>query len=609
MSTGGPTSGADPTQHASGTVTSANPPDSSKTAPLSPEPSEEFHSKPFGPYEILDLIGHGGMGWVYLARDTRMNRLVALKLLPPGPFAGHANRKRFETEVRAAAQLDHPNVIPIYETDCIDNQLYFTMKYLDGHSLAQNRERFKGDARAVAGLMAKVARAVHFAHQRRILHRDLKPGNILLDSNGEPMVGDFGLAKLLDSADGITMSDALVGTLPYMSPEQRAGRANEISFASDVYALGVTLYEMITGARPNPDEDGLSVTARDPELKPGRNGDTPTLDPILAAIIGRCLRKSPRDRYPSAEALAIDLEKWLIGEPVTIEWRKPRKPLNRRLIIGLALGALLIWAGVVAWIFLAPLLEPGESPGARRIRTEVQPRLAQDRRATLVADKGLPAAYHWIAGEVPLSTADDGSLVIETKTHSVLELLADPQSSRYRLQAEVCQDPGPDGLGGIYFGRTKQIAGRRQSETLHWFCAFEFAEHGQNAESRLDENGNHQSRAGLAARGLRLPSEPVAHTYLPGMDWFFSRARDFPRWRQLAIDVSSENVAAFWDGGAVAKEISHGRLLDVVTLQTQPSSRIGVETPERTFPPRGGLGLYAEMGRFRFRNVTIELKN
>jgi eukaryotic-like serine/threonine-protein kinase len=242
---------------------------------------------------------------------------VALKVIGLGQWATKAHLKRFRREAEAAASLDHPGIVPIYEVGEGDGSCYFSMKFVEGGQLDEVVKRKPMSIRQAAELMAKVARTVHYAHEHGILHRDIKPGNILLDTNGEPHLTDFGLARLLESESTITRTLEVMGTPSYMAPEQAAGETPELTNATDVYGLGAVLYQLLTDHPPFAGGTTyktikllLETEPRQPRLL------NPKIDRDLSTICLKCLQKDPQRRYPSALALAEDLERWCKHKPI-----------------------------------------------------------------------------------------------------------------------------------------------------------------------------------------------------------------------------------------------------------------------------------------------------
>lgn len=310
----------------------------------------------FGDYELLEGIAQGGMGAIYKARQIKLNRTVALKTILAGRLAGEDQMKRFRAEAEAVANLDHPNIVPIYEVGDHDDQLFFSMRYVEGGSLDEHMKRFNADAHASAILMVKVARAIHFAHQHGILHRDLKPDNILLDAQGEPHITDFGLAKRVDAGENITVTGEIIGTPNYISPEQAEGKGFKLTTAVDVYGLGAILYELLTGKPPfradSPIETLRLVIEREPQRPSTLNH---RIDRDLETICLKCMEKDPPRRYGSADAVADDLDRWLRKEPIqarpsSVFYRARKWAYRRPAVAALAIsmiGGLCTLLGVI----------------------------------------------------------------------------------------------------------------------------------------------------------------------------------------------------------------------------------------------------------------------
>jgi TolB-like protein/Flp pilus assembly protein TadD/predicted Ser/Thr protein kinase len=310
-----------------------------------------------GDYELLEEVGRGGQGVVFRARQKSLDRIVALKVISLGQWASKAHLKRFRLEAEAAAKLEHPGIVPIHEVGERDGSCYFSMKFVEGGQLDEVVRRTPMSIRQAAELIAKVARTVHYAHEHGILHRDIKPGNILLDAKGEPHLTDFGLARLVESESSVTQTLDVLGTPSYMAPEQAVGNNAAVSSVTDVYGLGAVLYQLLTGQPPFAGGTTYETIRLLCETEP-RNPRVlnPKLDRDLSTICLKCLEKDPKRRYSSALALAEDLERWLKHEPILArhtgivargkKWvrRNPTSALLAASLVALAAGA-----GWIVW--------------------------------------------------------------------------------------------------------------------------------------------------------------------------------------------------------------------------------------------------------------------
>jgi serine/threonine protein kinase len=274
--------------------------------------------KYFGQYELLSEIARGGMGIVYRARQRNLNRIVALKMILSGAIAAPEDVKRFYTEAEAAASLEHPNIVPIYEIGEYEGQHFFSMALVDGKSLAEPLKGGPLGAKEAAAIMAKVADAIDYAHSKGVIHRDIKPANILIDAKGDPKITDFGLARIDEGDSILTRTGLILGTPSFMPPEQASGKVRNIGAHSDVYSIGATLYCLMTGQAAfqgaSPLET-LNMVLNEPAKEP--RSIVPSIPKDLQTICMKCLEKKPQDRYPSAGAVSKDLNRFLNGEPIT----------------------------------------------------------------------------------------------------------------------------------------------------------------------------------------------------------------------------------------------------------------------------------------------------
>ena len=404
----------------------------------------------FGDYELIEEIGRGGMGIVYRARQVSLNRFVAVKMLLHGEFSDEAFVRRFKIEAEAAAQLDHPHIVPIYEIGEHGGQHYFSMKLIEGGSLAERisecgmssaepkaafigppssgeEERSMGgqvsslneprSTRDAVRLFATVARAVHYAHQHGVIHRDLKPHNILLDRDGQPHLTDFGLAKLLERDTGLTVSEAVMGSPAYMAPEQAAGQTKHLTTAADVYSLGAVLYALLTGRPPFLAETPVATLRQVIESEPIKPRQlNKSLDPDLETICLKCLEKEPPRRYGSAEALADDLERWLRCEPILARPASAldhaRKWVRRKpAIASLAAATIVLLLAVAIGSPIAAFRINRERQRAEDNRQRARPKSLRLRHEFGAArmGRGRPRPHPQSAGSAPAASRRTGS--------------------------------------------------------------------------------------------------------------------------------------------------------------------------------------------------------
>lgn len=284
--------------------------------PSTPVPSSTTRRR-FGDYELIREIARGGMGVVYRARQPKLNRDVALKMILSGELASPGEIERFYREAEAAANLEHPGIIPIFEIGEIEGQHFFSMALVEGHSLAERLKEGPIAPREAVEITKKVSEAIAYAHRRNVIHRDLKPANVLIDYEGQPKVTDFGLAKQTEASAGLTATGQIIGTPSFMPPEQASGRVQEVDARSDVYSLGALLYALLTGRAPFQAAsvmDTLKQVIEQEPVPPRRLNSVIHSD--LEIICLKCLSKSQESRYQSADALVDELDRFLNGQPI-----------------------------------------------------------------------------------------------------------------------------------------------------------------------------------------------------------------------------------------------------------------------------------------------------
>jgi serine/threonine-protein kinase len=535
-------------------------------------------------YEILREIGMGGMGIVYEARETGLDRTVALKILRGGVLAGRSAINRFRQEARAMAQVDCPHVVPIYHVSEYQGQPFFTMKMMRGGNLHDHSREITSNLLKTVRFMQVVARAVQNLHARYIVHRDLKPLNILFDESGEPYLSDFGLAKFLDAnpEDVLTLTGAVLGTRHYMAPEQTLGRTDRISAATDVWALGVLLFQLTTGTRPF---EGMRAEELSHAIvhatAPSPRTIRLDIDDALDRIILRCLRKDPAERYSHAGALADDLDHWLRGEPSQTKpdsEGKPARTTRRQMLKRSALvlcggGALAGMGAIGYWRFWGtPRKEPGE-------------------RIELIGQAGPPKKeYRWVIGQETsriVPSNDDGPFSLETDGIAFLELLASPPWESYELVADIRHESG-QGTAGMFLALRDYAC---QGEAYHFYCKVSYADQGKHIGGLTFSCQAVPVAGRLSIHGVGgfLPwtIEPKPHAMHP------------ENWRPIALEVRSERVAVRFDNEPIDE-------VDVCELERR------VQDGTKAFPgvnwrfdPQGGIGLQLSNGSASFRNVSI----
>jgi serine/threonine protein kinase len=597
----------------------------------------------FGDYEIRSLINKGGMGVVFKAHQKSLMRDVALKMIRSGQFASHDEVRWFIQERCNNAILDHPNIVPVYEGGEYRGQPYFTMKLVEGGDMGTNLPRLRADLRGAVRLLAQVARAVHHAHERGILHRDLKPGNVLLEGKTDtpvaqlvPLVSDFGLAKRIKpdgaanelpddagyiapeqllAADGsasttvsLNGANALapLGTPGFIPPEQAAPGKVKLTTAADIYGLGAILYKLLTGRPPllsaKRTDTITQIVWHAPE--PPRKLQ-PRVDRDLEAVCLKCLREQPEQRYRSALELAEELERWGRKEPVQARrrswpvraWRGVRR--HALLSAVMLLAGFLGGAAFVAHYWLDP----------DRPRKEDQAKIAGGKPVTLIGEMGPPRYSRLVPFEdmIVASTSLRRPFSFNSMGKGRLELLSNVPVPAYRFSANVLHErvvPDEGGQGssdaGIYF------AYATKDKESCW-CQLAFADRGDL--THIPDKAGKTSEVELAIGHCVHESNPQLDFYQKHRIIKSLRFHPEPgTWRTLAVEVQPDSIRAFWGEGEESVQIGQITPAELLKLSGQRLQGLNGQgpKPQFEFDPQGGLGLFVNSGAAAFRDVVIE---
>lgn len=487
--------------------------------------------------KVIGYIDCGGMGHVYLAEQDTPRRTVAVKIATSANRAGMVSRERFDREVRALAEINHPNIMPIYTAGDWHGFPYYAMRYMAGGPLTKQLPRLANNTTAVVRIMRKVAVGLQVLHEKGIIHRDLKPLNILLDEHDEPVIADFGLAKWIDGSNSdLTVTSAALGTKYYMPPEQTLGLKETYGPGCDIWSFGVTLYEMLVGQRPFREEIGSDIYDQI------RNVEPPIPDSVpkdLATIVTKCLQKLPEDRYRTAAELSADLECVLAGTPLgpqkSVKKSKPVSRGSRRVIlVGAGLG---IVAAVVALMALWP------TPPDKR---SVAERLRAGETVTIIGEKGLPVDLgESIQGSANLTMHPQGYCALDSADISTVRLVQEELAGQFVLSCECALTGNPSftTYAGIVIASELRPDGNRNGLLqLVQRMGLEPAEDGsktlaENAKFEL-VNWNHQLRGDIYE--------------IDRVDTTLAQAEPGPpttiHWRKMEVRVDGARLYARWNG-------------------------------------------------------------
>jgi serine/threonine protein kinase len=584
-------------------------------------------------YHILEQFPAGGPGVVYKARERRLNRVVALKMIRhEADAANPEHRAMFRREAEAVARLNHPNVVQIYEFGEHRGQFYFTMEFVEGGTLERQLADRPLPPRRAAELAETLARALHAVHQKDIVHRDLKPGNVLLTESGVPKVADFGLAKCRNGQSTLTPSGVIVGTASYMAPEQARGNGRSVTPTADVYSLGAILYHLVAGRPPFLGATFASTLGQvlygEPEpLRLGRASRD------LEAICLKCLEKDPGDRYPSAEALAEDLRRFLDGKPTVA---RPRRWYQRAWRAARRRSR---WAAAAMLCLMLPMAlaltpknpEPAPKHEVIDPRKLVEESLASGRPFHFAGHEPLPGPFRILDGTAGSFGPVHGQNCISLQTidPSLLELVANPGQNTYGFSAEMLHMTDVNsGDIGLFFGLRYSPDGSKYA-----YYTLTFADHGHLAKL-IKDNGEPVSRVLISAYARakagggvnsRIDLDKPMHKFRPIWAKVQEKWRKvepyltfgtgvggralvaLDHWRRLGVQIEPAGITVYWrDDQGVWKQVGQMRAEKLESaIQRMTTKFPAVAGLPWRFSPRDGLGLYSHLAEAYIRNVAV----
>ena len=547
-------------------------------------------------YQIIKVIGNGPLGRVCKVRQLSNGSVAALKTLSS---ENTPDVDRFRMGVKEQADLKHPNIVQVFDIGVAqDGSPCFSMEFAEGGNLEERIHGKPQPAEEAARLVRTLAEAMEYAHRAGVVHRDLKPANVVLTADDVAKVTDFGLAKRLDTEGSRTPTGEILGTPPYMAPEQAAGRAREIGPHSDVYSLGAILYEMLTGRPPFQGKTLVETLQKVLTKRPIRPRKIESRVPrALESICLKCLEKKPRRRYGSAQELAGDLGRWLSGErPSAHSWFALLDRTLRRHALAATATLLFVCAAVVV-----PMVIYLSHPD--RIQEWVQRELEQGRPVTLMGESGRPLWSQWrtAKGDVRDFLSPDGYFTVENTARfepGLLELITDPKRQSYRMSVMVRHNltAQEQGKVGVYFAYSRDETFQGSE---HFFCTLEFNDAHDLANSQLKAPGN------MLLFNLRgfpdTNSQQISHALWAHYFPHVPMARGSEPWHRLVLEATPKQVRTFWDNVPAVTltrseldQARHAMLADQAGEKVAP------------FAVQSALGLYLFQASASFQGITIE---